>query len=193
VCFIFISFETFHHWGFEPAERTDSVNDQATDGHQLGQTFKQMKSFSHFVLQQENEGNSWGYINAEYWFLKRKKKSWRNKKTWEIQFVGFKLIVFCIYWYLLVLRQVVLRYHGPNGPQFVPFATTSDVFKTKSCLFSLLPQPMNVKVYHLNNYHVLCPRSGSKVVLVHGACWTPPGLPLVTGPVCGFHGQDLEV
>ena len=37
------------------------------------------------------------------------------------------------------------------------------------------------------------PPSWSKVVLVHGACWTPPGLPLVSGPVCGFHGQDLEV
>ena len=22
---------------------------------------------------------------------------------------------------------------------------------------------------------------------------TPPGLPLITGPVCGFQGQDLEV
>ena len=24
-------------------------------------------------------------------------------------------------------------------------------------------------------------------------CLTPPGLPLVSGPVRGFHGQDLEV
>ena len=35
--------------------------------------------------------------------------------------------------------------------------------------------------------------STSKVVLVYGACWTPSGLPLVSGPVCGFHGEDLEV
>ena len=35
------------------------------------------------------------------------------------------------------------------------------------------------------------PYSGSKVVLVYGACWTPPGLLLVTDPFCVTSGLHL--
>jgi len=45
---------------------------------------------------------------------------------------------------------------------------------------------------HQSHYSVTVSTFLAKVELVYGACWTSPRLPLVTYPVCGCHGQNIE-